>query len=51
MNEAGGLRMWCRMHRIAPSQASMVKNGKQPLPPGMLRALGLRRVVRYERVK
>lgn len=47
---AGGYRPFGRAHRISPAYVQLVCAGRKQTPgPKILRALGLRRVVTYEK--
>lgn len=43
----GGLRKWCRQHRITPSLVNKFLNHGGPCPPKLAAAMGYRRIVRY----
>ena len=48
--DAGGYRAWGRLHGVHEAQVRGTCAGDIAPPPAVLRALGLRRVITYERV-
>lgn len=50
VKKAGGLRAWAREHGVAVSQVSKTLAGTIPAPPMVLAALGLCRVISYQKV-
>ena len=51
VKRAGGQKQWARMSGVAPSMISMVLTGDRPPNEKIIRALKLRRVVIFERVR
>lgn len=50
IRDAGGQKAWCEAHGIAPQHVNDVLHARREISDRILRALGLRRVVRYARV-
>lgn len=50
VKKAGGVRAWARAHDLSHSQVSRAAAGDIPVPPLVLAALGLRRVVTYQQI-
>ena len=50
IRKAGGQRAWARTHDLSASQVSKAAAGDIPVPPLVLAALGLRRVVTYQQL-
>jgi hypothetical protein len=51
VKRAGGKTAWARKIGVVPSIVNMVFHGKRPPNEKIIRALKLRRVVRYERIR
>lgn len=49
--EAGGQSAFARDHGVSIAYVSDFLNGRQDAGPALLKAMGLRKVVRYEPVK
>lgn len=49
--DVGTAAAWCREHDISPQVVSLLLSGRVHPYPGILRALGLRRVLVYEPVE
>lgn len=50
-HEVGGVNAFARLHGLSPAYVSSVLSGNRTLGPKVLKALRLRRVTSYERVK
>jgi hypothetical protein len=51
VKRAGGQKEWARKSGVAPSMVSMVLSGDRPPNEKIIRALKLRRIVIFERVR
>jgi len=51
ITKAGGQRKFADLHGFSPPYISLVATSKRPISPRILKALGLRQVVRFVRVK
>lgn len=47
--EAGGVNAFARLNGLSPAYVSSVQSGNRTLGPKILKALSLKRVVRYEK--
>lgn len=47
---SASMRQWSYSKKVNPSMVSQVMQGKISITPGLARAMGYRRVVRFERI-
>lgn len=50
VRDAGGAKKWLRKHKLCQYNLHMIEDGRGATLPGVLEALGFRKVDRYEEV-
>jgi hypothetical protein len=51
IKRAGGQKHWARLTGIERTNVSSVLSGQRPPSKGLLKALGLRKVIAFEKIK